>query len=88
MIILSEIFLLRTLASTTTTEPEICNPFLPNNFVYENLHIKENWMVEIDIKLNATDPDGVANMFQLMKIGENGIPVYGEHGIKTPICKL
>ena len=48
--------------------------------------MRKNWMFEIDVKLNATNPDEIVSMFQVQKVNENGIPVYGEHGIKTPQC--
>lgn len=49
-----------------------------------DINLQLTWMVEIDVKLNATNPDGNMNVFQLQKLNENNQPASGEHGIKTP----
>ena len=46
--------------------------------------LQKTWMVEIDINLNATNPDMSMNVLQLQKQNEDLSPATGQHGIKTP----
>ena len=46
--------------------------------------LQKTWMVEIDINLNATNPDMSMNVLQLQKQNADLSPATGQHGIKTP----
>ena len=73
-----------TLATTTTIVTDVCEPFRPNQVLLRNMVLQKTWMVEIDINLNATNPDMSMNVLQLQKQNEDLSPATGQHGIKTP----
>ena len=77
---------LLTLATTTTEAvvTDVCEPFRPNQVLLRNMVLQKTWMVEIDINLNATNPDMSMNVLQLQKQNEDLSPATGQHGIKTP----
>ena len=70
---------------TTTTE-EPCVPLTAGNTVVENVEMGPEWEVEIDFKLNEINPDTTTNILNVQAKNENGVYVFGEHGVKIPGC--
>ena len=48
------------------------------------MELQKTWMVEIDFKINAFNPDITVNMLQLQKLNDDNSVASGQHGIKTP----
>ena len=48
------------------------------------MELQKTWMVEIDFKINAFNPDVTVNMLQLQKLNDDNSVASGQHGIKTP----